>query len=53
MEKVTAQHQISVAARRKGSNVKGEVSKMQRLCGYGEESRRAEYELLRVSTPTL
>ena len=53
MEKVAAQRQISVAVRRKGSNVKGEVSKMQRLCGYGEESRRAEYELLRVSTPTL
>ena len=53
MEKVAAQRQISVAARRKRSNIKGEVSKMQRLCGYGEESRRAEYELLRVSVPTL
>src|SRR3954447_3289262 len=49
-DEAAAQRRLSTAARRKGLKVKGKPSKMQRLCGYGGEGRREEYELLRVST---
>jgi hypothetical protein len=49
-DEAAAQRLLSAAARRKGLKVKGKLSKMQRLCGYGGEDRREEYELLRVST---
>ena len=43
-----ASHQFSIAARRKGTVVKGVVSKMQCDMGYGDPSRRDEYDCLRV-----
>ena len=43
-----ASHQFSIAARRKGTVVKGVVSKMQCDMSYGDPSHWDEYNCLRV-----